>query len=508
MSIQFLPNDKLCPICQDKVTGYHYGLLTCESCKGFFKRTVQNRKDYACSWHSNCHIDRRSRKRCPSCRFQKCLLMGMKVDVVRADRRVGGRNELSRVYKEDRFQKKKLAAENAVKVPTTSVPQSYNPSTYQFMNANDFNANVGTDYNLVRTVGVTEAAAASAKLGSPHPLRSAHSEFQDYPRIKQEPANYTDYFNLSNDSGINLAPSFPGSTFPDCYKKIPGSIPSFSVMTGYHQIKQESTNNTDAYCPSYTIMMDPPSNTHRTIPFPPIHAPPTTSSIFKLSMEDLMEGMPTENHMQQILESARDKTDAYSFVMAVASDKLKNTVQWTKRDSMFVKLPLDDQMELIRKSWATIHLVDFTFAVLCDHLPVKLKIKNGSTVSVGRLALFGNKTDVSTWTSLGSRLKEMGFTRLDYCAFRHLALYDKSMDHNQIVQAARSSILQAWGDVRIYTEFWKIFEQLRDLAQNSIKYLKNLSVTNPEKWQQINGKKSILHEMIDHISSSEPPVMF
>lgn len=23
-----------CPVCGDKVSGYHYGLLTCESCKG------------------------------------------------------------------------------------------------------------------------------------------------------------------------------------------------------------------------------------------------------------------------------------------------------------------------------------------------------------------------------------------------------------------------------------------------------------------------------------------
>ena len=30
-----------CPVCADKVSGYHYGILTCESCKGFFKRTVQ-----------------------------------------------------------------------------------------------------------------------------------------------------------------------------------------------------------------------------------------------------------------------------------------------------------------------------------------------------------------------------------------------------------------------------------------------------------------------------------
>lgn len=25
--------DEMCPVCGDKVSGYHYGLLTCESCK-------------------------------------------------------------------------------------------------------------------------------------------------------------------------------------------------------------------------------------------------------------------------------------------------------------------------------------------------------------------------------------------------------------------------------------------------------------------------------------------
>ena len=26
--------DEMCPVCGDKVSGYHYGLQTCESCKG------------------------------------------------------------------------------------------------------------------------------------------------------------------------------------------------------------------------------------------------------------------------------------------------------------------------------------------------------------------------------------------------------------------------------------------------------------------------------------------
>ena len=72
--------DDLCPVCGDKVSGYHYGLLTCESCKGFFKRTVQNKKVYNCVAERCCVIDKTQRKRCPYCRFQKCLDVGMKLE--------------------------------------------------------------------------------------------------------------------------------------------------------------------------------------------------------------------------------------------------------------------------------------------------------------------------------------------------------------------------------------------------------------------------------------------
>ncbi|XP_042868671.1 retinoic acid receptor RXR-gamma-A-like isoform X2 [Penaeus japonicus] len=72
--------EELCPVCGDKVSGYHYGLLTCESCKGFFKRTVQNKKVYTCVADRSCQIDKTQRKRCPYCRFQKCLEVGMKLE--------------------------------------------------------------------------------------------------------------------------------------------------------------------------------------------------------------------------------------------------------------------------------------------------------------------------------------------------------------------------------------------------------------------------------------------
>ena len=85
--------DELCPVCGDLVNGYHYGLRTCETCKGFFKRTVQDKKSYTCIAGRSCVINMKDRKCCPYCRFQKCLKVGMKPEAVRKDKSRGGRNK-------------------------------------------------------------------------------------------------------------------------------------------------------------------------------------------------------------------------------------------------------------------------------------------------------------------------------------------------------------------------------------------------------------------------------
>ncbi|KAA0713621.1 Nuclear receptor subfamily 5 group A member 2 [Triplophysa tibetana] len=111
--MDFTPDEdleELCPVCGDKVSGYHYGLLTCESCKGFFKRTVQNNKRYTCTQNQDCGIDKTQRKRCPYCRFQKCLSVGMRLEAVRADRMRGGRNKFGPMYKRDRALKQQKRA--------------------------------------------------------------------------------------------------------------------------------------------------------------------------------------------------------------------------------------------------------------------------------------------------------------------------------------------------------------------------------------------------------------
>lgn len=87
---------RLCLVCGDIASGYHYGVASCEACKAFFKRTIQGNIEYTCPASGNCEITKRRRKACQACRFQKCLRMGMLKEGVRLDRVRGGRQKYKR----------------------------------------------------------------------------------------------------------------------------------------------------------------------------------------------------------------------------------------------------------------------------------------------------------------------------------------------------------------------------------------------------------------------------
>ncbi|KAL2083924.1 hypothetical protein ACEWY4_019442 [Coilia grayii] len=83
-----------CAVCGDNAACQHYGVRTCEGCKGFFKRTVQKNAKYVCLASKSCPVDKRRRNRCQYCRFQKCLSVGMVKEVVRTDSLKGRRGRL------------------------------------------------------------------------------------------------------------------------------------------------------------------------------------------------------------------------------------------------------------------------------------------------------------------------------------------------------------------------------------------------------------------------------
>ncbi|XP_072268507.1 thyroid hormone receptor beta isoform X1 [Pyxicephalus adspersus] len=99
----YLDKDELCVVCGDKATGYHYRCITCEGCKGFFRRTIQKNlhPSYSCKYEGKCVIDKVTRNQCQECRFKKCIAVGMATDLVLDDNK--------------RLAKRKLIEENREK---------------------------------------------------------------------------------------------------------------------------------------------------------------------------------------------------------------------------------------------------------------------------------------------------------------------------------------------------------------------------------------------------------
>ncbi|XP_075397876.1 glucocorticoid receptor isoform X2 [Tenrec ecaudatus] len=89
------PPPKLCLVCSDEASGCHYGVLTCGSCKVFFKRAVEGQHNYLCAGRNDCIIDKIRRKNCPACRYRKCLQAGMNLEARKTKKKIKGLQQTS-----------------------------------------------------------------------------------------------------------------------------------------------------------------------------------------------------------------------------------------------------------------------------------------------------------------------------------------------------------------------------------------------------------------------------
>ncbi|XP_060113152.1 nuclear receptor subfamily 1 group I member 3 [Heteronotia binoei] len=77
--------EKICAVCRDRATGYHFHVMTCEGCKGFFRRTVIKGVQFTCPFTRSCAITKAKRRQCQACRYQKCLDVGMRKDMIMSE---------------------------------------------------------------------------------------------------------------------------------------------------------------------------------------------------------------------------------------------------------------------------------------------------------------------------------------------------------------------------------------------------------------------------------------
>ncbi|KAK6112717.1 Zinc finger C4 type (two domains) family protein [Brugia pahangi] len=524
-----------CPVCGDRVSGYHYGLLTCESCKGFFKRTVQNKKSYQCSADQNCAVDKSCRKRCPHCRFQKCIQRGMKVEAVREDRMRGGRNKFGSYYKRDRAQRMQRIALRA-------------NGTHNFFNQNTTEQQVSssTPTGLAATAAATAAAAVHAQYfdtSGTQKFKNDYDALLQSPTLSsstQPPTNYVmprpsaylpNCDNLAALLGSSIDdPLLRSSSFPiySCVKPEPfdgyteANFPQPSLSTDY-----------SPFCPptsSYTAMTAmapiavaagtpaPGTTTDRSSPLLPICPLPTEKtidSVFYAPKQTALlcsctESLMDPNLLIHLLGKGDKTRDAFQFCKSVIEESLNSIVTWAKSAPYFEQLPVDDQITLIYTSWAPIHVLDFTFHILHSHLPISIQFGN-SPLPVSTICLMGFDTLAPKFNELCSKLQSLNFDRCDYAAFKVLTLFEDRGERSAVNNCAltaqvHASVLTAWAAYRSVPNatdhpLYVVYEELKLLARQAAHLLSKYSTVGMEE----NLLKEMLTRKEHHLVSQQPP---
>ncbi|GAB1600863.1 ecdysone receptor-like [Argonauta hians] len=113
--------EELCRICGDRASGYHYNALSCEGCKGFFRRSITRNAVYTCKYGGNCEIDMWMRRKCPACRLLRCREVGMKQECLLSHDQCKAR-DIRRKAKQ-KLHKKETQPPNEDKVLNSEVPK-------------------------------------------------------------------------------------------------------------------------------------------------------------------------------------------------------------------------------------------------------------------------------------------------------------------------------------------------------------------------------------------------
>ncbi|KAM9294612.1 nuclear receptor subfamily 1 group I member 3-like [Gastrophryne carolinensis] len=93
--------EKICAVCGDKAIGYNFHVLTCEGCKGFFRRSINKGLIFNCSFNGSCTVAKATRQHCQACRLQKCLKVGMRKDMVLSKEVLLAQRELRKRKKQE-----------------------------------------------------------------------------------------------------------------------------------------------------------------------------------------------------------------------------------------------------------------------------------------------------------------------------------------------------------------------------------------------------------------------
>ncbi|KAF3696560.1 Vitamin D3 receptor A [Channa argus] len=92
---------RICGVCGDKATGFHFNAMTCEGCKGFFRRSMKRKASFTCPFSGSCTITKDNRRHCQACRLKRCIDIGMMKEFILTDEEVQRKKDMILKRKEE-----------------------------------------------------------------------------------------------------------------------------------------------------------------------------------------------------------------------------------------------------------------------------------------------------------------------------------------------------------------------------------------------------------------------
>ncbi|XP_044036993.1 nuclear receptor subfamily 5, group A, member 5 isoform X2 [Siniperca chuatsi] len=375
------------------------------------------------------------RKRCPSCRFQKCLAVGMKREAVRADRMRGGRNKFGPLYRRDRQMKQQKVYRQAntapyrIKMETTQTHQPTAPNDLHLMSSH---TSVPLSSDAFHQSHV--CPSGMGQLGPPMALDC----------------------NLNADRVLTpTSLPYPGlyhHTFPG-YLQEKGEIPfSYSLAPATYPMHPTPNNSfTPRSTPASSPCLAPSSTT------PLSQAPtqtldtPSSATLTHNFLNQLLEGEQDESQLcakvlgslqrEQANRGKHDRLNTFSIMCKMADQNLFGLVEWARNSALFKELKVEDQMVLLQSCWSELLVLDHLCRQVtygkegCIYLVTGQQIEVSTIISQAGVTLSGL---VSRTQDLVSKLKALQLDRHEFVCLKYLVLFNPDVksvqSHRQVEQ--------------------------------------------------------------------------